>query len=162
MTVTFRLNGETVRFHGDPMTPLADVLRRERFLTGTKTVCREGFCGACTVHVDGAAVMSCLKPVGLIQDAEVLTIESLGAGDHALHPIQAAFQAADVVQCGMCFPGMVMSLSAFMRDNPAAGRAEIKSAMVGNICRCTGYERIVDAVVDLLRKPAESAEPAHV
>lgn len=162
MSVTFSLNGETVRFHGDPMTPLADVLRREHFLTGTKTVCREGFCGACTVHVDGDAVMSCLKPVGLVQGAAITTIEGLGARDRALHPLQAAFQAADVVQCGMCFPGMVMSLSAFVRDNPMAGRAEIKSAMVGNICRCTGYERIVDAVIDLLEGRADSVEHAHV
>ncbi|MCL6706301.1 (2Fe-2S)-binding protein [Pseudomonas sp. R2.Fl] len=158
MTVTFQLNGERCRFHDDPMTPLVDVLRRERFLTGAKAVCREGFCGACTVHVDGEPVMSCLRPVGLIEGCSVTTIEGLSAGHQALHPLQAAFEAADVVQCGMCFPGMMMSLSAFVRDNPRADRAEIKSAMVGNICRCTGYERIIDAVVDHLA--ASDAVPA--
>ncbi|RWX81073.1 (2Fe-2S)-binding protein [Neorhizobium lilium] len=150
MTVTLRINGSACRFHGDPMTPLVDVLRRERFLTGTKAVCREGFCGACTVEVDGEAVMSCLRPIGLLDGATVKSIEALAPGDTALHPLQAAFEAADVVQCGMCFPGMVMSLAPFLRENPDAGRNEIKAAMVGNICRCTGYERIVDAVMNFL------------
>ncbi|SIR39625.1 carbon-monoxide dehydrogenase small subunit [Rhizobium sp. RU35A] len=160
MTVTFQLNGERCRLHDDPMTPLLDVLRREKFLTGAKAVCREGFCGACTVHVDGEPVMSCLKPVGLLSGCSVTTIEGLSSGDQALHPLQAAFEAADVVQCGMCFPGMVMSLSAFVRDNPQATRPEIKAAMAGNICRCTGYERIVDAVADHL-EARNSANPAQ-
>ncbi|MBB4002108.1 MAG: (2Fe-2S)-binding protein [Aurantimonas endophytica] len=163
MSVTFRLNGQTCRFHDDPMTPLIDVLRQEYFLTGTKAVCREGFCGACTVHVDGEPQMACLKPVGLIAGCDVTTIEGLGSGREPLHPLQAAFADADVVQCGMCFPGMVMSLSAFVRDNPDADRPAIKAAMTGNICRCTGYERIIDAVVDLLKdRAAPAAERAHV
>lgn len=165
MTVTFQLNGERCRFHDDPMTPLLDVLRRETFLTGAKAVCREGFCGACTVHVDGEPVMSCLKPVGLVSGCSVTTIEGLSSGDQALHPLQAAFEAADVVQCGMCFPGMVMSLSAFVRDNPVATRPQIKAAMSGNICRCTGYERIVDAVADHLERQKSAPatkETAHV
>jgi carbon-monoxide dehydrogenase small subunit len=161
MTVTFRLNGEDYRFRDDPMTPLVDILRQERFLTGTKAVCREGFCGACTIHVDGEAVPSCLKPVGLLHGCEVTTIEGLSSGKEALHPLQAAFEAADAVQCGMCFPGMVMSLSAFIRDNPGACRPDIKSAMVGNICRCTGYERIVDTVVDCLDKHRQTTETAE-
>jgi aerobic carbon-monoxide dehydrogenase small subunit len=134
------------------MTPLLDVLRREQFLTGAKAVCREGFCGACTVHVDGEPVMSCLKPVGLLSGCTVITIEGLSSGDQALHPLQAAFEAADAVQCGMCFPGMVMTLSAFVRDNRDATRAEIRAAMVGNVCRCTGYERIIDTVADHLER----------
>ena len=150
MTVTLRINGSACRFHGDPMTPLVDVLRRERFLTGTKAVCREGFCGACTVDVDGHAVMSCLRPIGLLDGATVTSIEAMATGDGPLHLLQAAFETADVVQCGMCFPGMVMSLSPFLRDNPEASRADVKAAMVGNICRCTGYERIIDAVMDFL------------
>ncbi|MBD0415277.1 (2Fe-2S)-binding protein [Oryzicola mucosus] len=160
MTVTFRLNGEDYRFRDDPMTPLIDILRQERFLTGTKAVCREGFCGACTVHVDGDAVPSCLKPVGLLEGCEVVTIEGLSAGNQVLHPLQAAFEAADAVQCGMCFPGMVMSLLAFMRDNPDASRDDIKAAMVGNICRCTGYERIVDTVADCLAQQRQTAKVA--
>jgi carbon-monoxide dehydrogenase small subunit len=163
MSVTFSLNGQTTRFHDDPMTPLIDVLRRENFLTGAKAVCREGFCGACTVHIDGEAQMACLKPVGLLHGREVTTIEGLGNGREPLHPLQAAFAAADVVQCGMCFPGMVMSLSAFVRDNPDADRPAIKTAMTGNICRCTGYERIIDAVLDHLRQnTATAAERANV
>ncbi len=159
MSVTLSINGASYRFDGDPLTPLVDILRRERFLTGTKAVCREGFCGACTVHVDGAAIMSCLQPVGLLDGATVTSIEAMATGEGPLHPLQAAFEAADVVQCGMCFPGMVMSLSPFLRDNPKATRAEVKSAMAGNICRCTGYERIVDAVMDLLaRQTGEHAD----
>ncbi|MFB2550502.1 (2Fe-2S)-binding protein [Ensifer soli] len=157
MTVTFTLNGGTCRFHGDPMTPLVDLLRNERYLTGTKAVCREGFCGACTVEVDGAAVMSCLKPVGLLAGSSVTTIEALATGEAAMHPLQAAFAEADVVQCGMCFPGMVMSLSAFLRDTPAPDREAVKAAMVGNICRCTGYERIVDAVMAFVARGQEGA-----
>ncbi len=150
MTVTLHINRSLYRFNGDPMTSLVDILRRERFLTGTKAVCREGFCGACTVTVDGDAIMSCLRPVGLLDGATVLSIEAMTTGDGPLHPLQAAFEAADVVQCGMCFPGMVMSLAPFLRDNPTASRDDVKSAMVGNICRCTGYERIIDAVMDYL------------
>ncbi len=150
MTVTLRINGSTCRFNGDPMTPLVNFLRNERFLTGTKAVCREGFCGACTVHVDGEAVMSCLQPIGLLDGASVTSIEAMSTGDGPLHPLQAAFEAADAVQCGMCFPGMVMSLSHFLRDHPDASRADVKAAMVGNICRCTGYERIIDAVMGVI------------
>ncbi|KAA3509533.1 (2Fe-2S)-binding protein [Agrobacterium rosae] len=150
MTVTLCINGSSFRFNGDPMTPLVDLLRSDRFLTGTKAVCREGFCGACTVHVDGEAVMSCLQPVGLLEGATVTSIEAMSTGDGPLHPLQAAFEAADAVQCGMCFPGMVMSLSHFLREKPDANRTEVKAAMVGNICRCTGYERIIDAVMGVM------------
>jgi aerobic carbon-monoxide dehydrogenase small subunit len=155
MSVMLRINGYSFRYDGDPMTPLVDLLRRERFLTGTKAVCREGFCGACTVDIDGEAVMSCLRPVGLLEGASVTSIEAMAPGDSALQNLQAAFEAADVVQCGMCFPGMVMSLTPFLRDNPDADRAEVKAAMTGNICRCTGYERIIDAVMDFLSQQRE-------
>ena len=153
MSVGFELNGRPCGFAGDPLTPLVDVLRRDQFLTGTKAVCREGFCGACTVHVDGEARMACLLPVAAVAGRSVTTIEGLAEPGQA-HQLQMAFETADVVQCGMCFPGMVMSLSAAFRDRPAASRAEIKAAMVGNICRCTGYERIVDAVLAHLAAPA--------
>ncbi|ALN75584.1 (2Fe-2S)-binding protein [Aureimonas sp. AU20] len=156
MSVRFELNGEPCGFAGDPLTPLVDILRRERFLTGTKAVCREGFCGACTVHVDGEARMSCLLPIASVAGRRVLTIEGL-APPGAPHPLQVAFEAADVVQCGMCFPGMVMSLSAAFRDRAPESRAEVKAAMTGNICRCTGYERIVDAVLAGLAAERASA-----
>ena len=162
--VAYQLNGDACRFDGDPMTPLVDVLRQDRFLTGTKAVCREGFCGACIVHIDGEAVPSCLKPVALVQGCAVTTIEGLSSGNQALHPLQAALDATDAVQCGMCFPGMVMSLSVLLRDNPDADRPTIKAAMAGNICRCTGYERIVEAVADCLaqaRSVGQAGEGAH-
>lgn len=148
MTVEFELNGESVRYHGDPRTSLLQVLRETYWLTGAKAVCEEGFCGACTVHVDGEAVPSCLRPVGLVSGASVTTIEGLAAPETP-HALQRAFEEHDVVQCGMCFPGMVMSLSKLLEDNPAPTREEIKHGLVGNMCRCTGYERIVDAVMSL-------------
>ena len=148
MTVNLTLNGEIRTFFGDPRTSLLDVLRETFRLTGTKPVCREGFCGACVVHIDGLAVPSCLRPIGLLQGASVTTIEGLAQVD-ALNALQLAFKDPDVVQCGMCFPGMVMTLSKFKENNPTPSRAEIKAAMIGNICRCTGYERIVDAVLSM-------------
>jgi aerobic carbon-monoxide dehydrogenase small subunit len=148
LTVTLNINGTDRRFHGDPRTPLLDVLRDTFRLTGAKAVCREGFCGACTVHVDGVPVMSCLRPVGLVGGQKITTIEGIGAVD-ALNPVQQAFEDFDVVQCGMCFPGMVMSLTAFFKENPKPTRDDVKAAMTGNICRCTGYERIIDAVMSL-------------
>jgi len=151
MTVRLKVNGEGRIFHGDPMTPLVDVLRGEMLLTGTKPVCREGFCGACTVLVDGLPTMSCLRPVALVEDVEIVTIEGLGmAGE--LAPVQQALKDHDAIQCGMCFPGMVMSLTALLEKNPSAIRPELKKALSGNICRCTGYERIVEAALSLTRE----------
>lgn len=148
MTTRFELNGETVTYHGDPRTSLLQVLRESFRLTGTKDVCGEGFCGACMVHVDGKAVPACLQPVGLLAECNIVTIEGL-AEPEAPHALQGAFEELDVVQCGMCFPGMVMSLAKVLEDNPSPTREEVKHGLVGNICRCTGYERIVDAVLSL-------------
>lgn len=148
MTIELTINGEAHDFAVDPRTPLLDVLREDCRLTGAKSVCREGFCGACMVIVDGEAVPSCLRPVGMLAGSEVVTIEGL-AHFEAPNPVQRAFIDHDVVQCGMCFPGMVMTLTKFLEANPAPTRAEVKSALVGNVCRCTGYERIVDAVMSL-------------
>lgn len=157
MTITFQLNGETRHYDGDAMAPLIDVLRRDGGLTGAKPVCREGFCGACTIHVDGAAKLACLIPVGLVAGCDLVTIEGLGGKEaQADGPFPDAFRQAlidvDAVQCGMCFPGMVMSLGPFLAANPDAGRDAVKTAMVGNICRCTGYERIVDAAMLCLQR----------
>lgn len=155
MTFELEVNGERRTFRGDGLSRLVDVLRDDFFLSGAKAVCREGFCGACTVHVDGTPTMSCLIPVALLEGRKVTTIEGLGIhGD--LTPVQQAFEDHDVVQCGMCFPGMVMTFSAFLSRRPEASRNEIKEAMVGNACRCTGYERIVDAVMSV-SKPIGSA-----
>lgn len=146
MSVTLQINGQTRVFSGDPRTPLVDFLRGPLRLTGTKAVCGEGFCGACTVLIDGAPVQACLRPVGMLDGAEITTIEGLSAPD-TLNPVQQAFIEHDVVQCGMCFPGMVITLSDFLKHNTAPTRDDVKAALTGNLCRCTGYERIIDAVV---------------
>jgi carbon-monoxide dehydrogenase small subunit len=137
------------------MTPLVDVLRETLLLTGAKAVCREGFCGACTVLIDGVPTPSCLKPAGLSEGVEITSIEGFGIeGD--LTELQQALEDNDVVQCGMCFPGMVVTLTPFLAANPDPTRDEVKQALVGNICRCTGYERIIDAVLSIAQK-----EPAQ-
>lgn len=148
MPIRFSLNGQDRSTGADPMTPLVDVLREHCHLTGTKAVCREGFCGACTVLVDGTPILSCLTPAGLVEDRNVATIEGL-ARDGALSPIQAAFEEHDAVQCGMCFPGMALALSHLIETKPGADRDTIRAALTGNICRCTGYERIVEAALSV-------------
>jgi carbon-monoxide dehydrogenase small subunit len=148
MSLCLNINGEERDFYGDPRTSLLDVLRDTYRMTGAKSVCCAGFCGACMVEIDGEAVPACLRPVGLLEGAAITTIEGAAPLDTP-SALQAAFASHDVVQCGMCFPGMVMSLTAFLRDNPTPSRAEVKTAMVGNLCRCTGYELIIDAVMSL-------------
>jgi carbon-monoxide dehydrogenase small subunit len=151
MPTRLLVNGEEMTSLRGPMTPLLDVLRDDFFLTGAKSVCREGICGACTVHLDGRAVVSCLVPIGTIEGSDVRTVESLAeAGE--LSPLQQVMEEYDVVQCGMCFPGILMTLTSFFAKGLHAGRDEIKEALVGNICRCTGYERIIDAAVALVRR----------
>lgn len=151
MTLSLTINGEVRTSGCDPMTPLVDAIRDEFFLTGAKTVCREGFCGACTVLLDGRPVMSCLIPAAMAQGHEIHTVESL-APDGVPSRLQQAMEDHDAVQCGMCFPGMMMSLTGFLERTPDPSRADVKAALVGNICRCTGYERIVDAVLSLTRQ----------
>ena len=148
MNIELIINGETRNVAADPRTALLDVLRDDCRLTGAKAVCREGFCGACTVLIDGEAVPSCLRPVGMLEGRSIVTIEGL-AHFETPNPVQQAFVDHDVVQCGMCFPGMVITLTAFLETNPAPTREDVKAALVGNICRCTGYERIVDAVLSI-------------
>jgi aerobic carbon-monoxide dehydrogenase small subunit len=150
MPLLLRINGEDRTSVSDPMTPLVDVLRDEFFLTGAKVVCREGFCGACTVLLDGRPIASCLAPVGLAAHGEVATVESL-AREGILSPLQQAMEDADAVQCGMCFPGMLMTLSSLLAHTRCPTREDVKEALVGNICRCTGYERIVDAALAAAR-----------
>jgi len=146
MVFTLSVNGDRLTSHADPVTPLVDVLREEFHLTGAKPVCREGFCGACMVLVGGKPVPSCLMPVALAEDCEIHTVEGL-AGGGALNPIQQALESCDAVQCGMCFPGMVVTLTHLLTTTSGATRDDIRAALTGNICRCTGYERIVEATV---------------
>ena len=147
MPIHMTVNGESRRSLADPMTPLVDVLREEFHLTGAKPVCREGFCGACTVQLDGEPVVSCLTPAGLAEGCEIRTIEGLSAGGR-LNPIQAKLAEHDAVQCGMCFPGMVVTLTHFLTQTPRPSRDQVRAALTGNACRCTGYERIVAAALD--------------
>ena len=146
MSFSLKVNGEPHVANRDPLTPLVDVLRDDLALTGAKTVCREGFCGACGILLDGRPVMSCLLPIVSAAGRDIRTIEGLGAKGE-MSPLQKALEAHDVVQCGMCFPGMVVTLTAMLGSNPNPTRDEVKQALVGNICRCTGYERIIDAVL---------------
>lgn len=148
MTVNLSINGELRTYLGDPRVSLLEVLRETFRLTGTKDVCGQGFCGACTVHIDGEAVPACLRPVGLLEGAEVTTIEGLSPlGSQTA--LQAVLLKHDVVQCGMCFPGLVMSLTKFIEQNGSTTREDLQAAMTGNLCRCTGYENIVDAVMTM-------------
>lgn len=150
MRTTLVVNGEEKWSAAPPLTPLIDVLRDAFALTGAKAVCREGFCGACTVLLDGLPVVSCLTPLASTEGCEITTIEGLAPGG-ALSPVQQAMEDLDAVQCGMCFPGMVMTLTVFLRAQPDPSSAEIKAALAGNVCRCTGYERIVEAAIEASR-----------
>ena len=156
MNVELNINGETLRVDVDPRTPLLEGLRGNLRLTGTKAVCSEGFCGACMVLVDRQAVPSCLRPVGMLEGTEIITIEGLAPFEQP-NAVQEALLEHDVVQCGMCFPGMVMTLTSFLQQNPSPSREEVKHALSGNLCRCTGYERIVEAVMSLCKTSKAAA-----
>jgi len=144
--VTFELNGHQVRVEVDPRLRLLDLLRDTLGGTGTKEGCGEGECGACTVLVDGAAVNSCLMPVYEVDGATVTTIEGLVGPNGTLAPIQQAFLNNGGSQCGFCTPGIVMASVALLAENPEPDEAEIRYALTGNLCRCTGYVQIVESI----------------
>jgi len=144
-SVTIKLNGQEVTVEVKPDALLVDVLRDELELTGTKEACGEGECGACTVLLDGEPVTSCLVPALKAQGREVMTVEGLVSGAE-LHPLQRAFVEHGAVQCGYCTPGMLMSAKALLDRNPHPSEEEIKQAISGNLCRCTGYVKIVEAI----------------
>jgi carbon-monoxide dehydrogenase small subunit len=125
---------------------LADFLREGLGLTGTHLACEHGVCGACTVMVDGRAVRSCLMFAVQVDGADVTTVEGLGGPDGELSTVQQAFMDAHGLQCGFCTPGFVVSVTAFLRDNPSPDDTEIREALAGNLCRCTGYQGIIEAV----------------
>jgi carbon-monoxide dehydrogenase small subunit len=149
MTYEFQVNGETTLLEAEGMRPLVQVLREDLGLTGTKTGCFEGRCGACTVIVDGRSVVSCLLPVAHVDGCEVRTVEGLAAPDGSLNALQEAILDAGGVQCGISTPGVLMTLTALLEDNPEPTEDEVRSALAGNVCRCTGYQKIVDAVLAL-------------
>jgi len=138
----FTLNGKKVDVDAHPMKRLLDVLREECGLTGTKEGCGEGECGACTVLLDGEPVNSCLVPFAQAGGARVKTIEGLKGA----HPLQEAFVSEGGAQCGICTPGMLIASEALLRRNPKPNDEEIREAIAGNLCRCTGYQRIVESV----------------
>jgi aerobic carbon-monoxide dehydrogenase small subunit len=125
---------------------LLSALRDHLDLPGSKNACEQGECGSCSVYLDGALVCSCLVLAGQAEGAEVVSVEGLTAGDDELHPIQDAFLAAGAVQCGFCTPGLIVATHDLLARNPAPSEPEIREALAGNLCRCTGYEKILDAV----------------
>lgn len=144
--VSCRVNGADATLEGHPMSRLLDALRLNLRLTGTKEGCGEGECGACAVLIDGALVNSCLVPLLQADGTDILTIEGLAA-DGELHAVQRAFIAQGGAQCGICTPGMVLAAVSLLERNPAPDLAAVRAGLAGNLCRCTGYMRIFEAVV---------------
>ena len=145
-TIEFDVNGERRSADADVRMTLADFLRERLGLTGTHLGCEHGVCGACTVLVDGVAVRSCLMLAVQARGHEVTTVEGLADGDR-LHPVQQAFRESHGFQCGFCTPGFVMMTTALLQENPHPDEDEIRDALSGNICRCTGYQSIVEGVL---------------
>ena len=145
-TISFILNGEPVEVYADPAESLLHLLRDDFGLTGTKEGCGQGECGACTVLLDDLAVNSCLVPAGKVTGSSVVTIEALSRGGHP-DQVQEAFVEKGAVQCGFCTPGMVMSAHALLKKNNDPGSEEVRTAISGNLCRCTGYKQIEEAII---------------
>ena len=145
-TITVTINGREYERSVEPRLLLSDFLRHEIGLTGTHVGCEHGVCGACTVLLDNEAVRSCLLFAVQTNGREVATVEGLDAGPQQLHPIQHGFWEAHGLQCGFCTPGILMSLVPFLEQNPDPTEKEIRDLLSGNICRCTGYQKIVEAV----------------
>ena len=146
--ITFSLNGEPVRFNGDPSTPLLWVIRDDFKLKGSKFGCGAGLCGACTMHLDGTAIKTCVLPVAAAADKAVTTIEGLGNPED-LHPLQTAWIEHNVPQCGYCQSGQIMAAAALIADKPSASSEDVDNAMSGNICRCGCYPRIKTAIMSV-------------
>jgi carbon-monoxide dehydrogenase small subunit len=155
ISVRFVLNGQPVEVGVAPAETLVETLRSRLKMTGTKKGCNEGECGACTVLLDGEPVTSCLIPTAKVHNREVFTIEGMANGDR-LHPIQQSFIDAGAVQCGYCTPGMILSTKALLDKNESPEETEVRRALSGNICRCTGYVQILDAVMMAAEKQKET------
>ena len=151
VAVACRVNGEDVTLEGHPMTRLLDALRLTLRLTGTKEGCGEGECGACAVLIDGVLVNSCLVPLLQADGADIRTIEGVG-GPRELHAVQQAFITHGGAQCGICTPGIVLAAVSLLARNPTPDLGDIRAALAGNLCRCTGYARIFAAVVAAVAK----------
>lgn len=154
--IQLAVNGQAHEAEAEPRTHLADFLRHQLKLTGTHVGCEHGACGACTVIVNGVPVRACLMFAVQANGAAVTTIEGLASKDGVLHPVQQAFWQNHGLQCGFCTPGMIITLVAYLGENPNAQERDIRDAISGNICRCTGYETIVNAALDaaqVMRRP---------
>ena len=147
MTLRFTLNDAPVEVDARGSRRLLDVLREDLHLTGTKEGCGEGECGACSVLIDGQVVNSCLVAAGQVDGCSVVTVEGLAPPDGELSPLQRAFVERGAAQCGICTPGMLLAAHALLRDNPSPSADEVRVALAGNLCRCTGYTKIIDAVL---------------
>jgi carbon-monoxide dehydrogenase small subunit len=146
--VTLTVNGETHDVFIEPKQTLLEVLREKLGLTGTKEVCDMGSCGACTVLLDNRPVLSCLTLAVACRGKEITTIEGLRKGDE-LHPLQEAFIQKGAIQCGMCTPGFILASKALLDENPSPTETEVREAISGNLCRCTGYAKVVEAIMSV-------------
>ena len=144
--ITLTINGDAYSLLVDSWRTLNEVLREDLNLTGTKLGCESGDCGACTVHVDGKSVSSCLTLAVAVDGKQISTVEGLAAAEDELHPIQEAFIEKGAIQCGFCTPGMEMSALYLLNRNPAPSESDIRAGLSGNLCRCTGYYKIVEAI----------------
>ncbi len=151
--ISLTVNGDPQEIYVDTRRSLLDVLRNELGLTGTHRGCDSGDCGACTVHLDGLPVTSCMVLAADCDGAQVLTIEGI-AYDGSLHPLQRAMVEKGAIQCGFCTPGIVMNAIALLEEIPEPSEAELRTALAGNLCRCTGYWKILEAVKSLKAEPA--------
>ncbi len=144
--VNFRINGRDRTAHIEPKTSLLEVIREDLGLIGAKEGCGKGECGACTVIMDGNAVPSCLVLAAGVEGKEIITIEGISVNG-GLHPLQEAFVKYHASQCGFCSPGMILTAKAFLDGNPNPSEAEVRDVMMSNLCRCTGYEKIIEAIM---------------
>ena len=158
MSINCNINGKRTDIQGPLDRRVVDVLREDLGLTGTKEGCGAGECGACTILVDGRPRLSCLMMAAQLQDKTITTIEGIGAPE-TLHPVQEAFVEQGAVQCGFCTPGMVLSAVHLLGRHPEPDRDQIRRALSGNLCRCTGYEKIVDAVEAAAGAMVEGRKP---
>ncbi len=156
MTIHFILNGEKTTLNVTPDRRAVDVLREDCGRTGTKEGCGAGECGACTILVDGESRLSCLMLAAQLEGRKITTIEGMAVRD-SLHPLQNAFIRHGAVQCGFCTPGMILAATSLMNHNPHPTRADIRAGLSGNLCRCTGYQKIVDAVEAAVRLEEEKS-----
>ena len=151
-TVTTTVNGVVHRREVETRLLLCDFLRHKLDLTGTRVGCEHGVCGACTVLVDGLPVRACLMLAVQAEGHAITTVEGLAAADGTLHPLQAAFRDAHALQCGFCTAGILLTLTAFLAEHPAPTEDAVREALSGNLCRCTGYQHMVDAVLAAARR----------